>query len=268
MELFQALWLGLVQGLTEFLPVSSSGHLVLMQKIFGIGHEVPMLFDVLLHMGTLVAVFCVYWRRILDMFLHPNFKEPLKWDLVLLVIATIPAVIAALLFGDFFEGSFEGEYLGYAFLMTTLILWLADLVSGVAFETKEVKWYNAVVMGLMQAVAIVPGLSRSGSTISGGIATGLSRKRAADFAFLMSIPAILGSMVLELVKMLKGESAMNSMELMPIIVGVLAATISGFLAIKFMLKIVRRVRLPWFGLYTGLLGIAVLLDQYFFHYFF
>ena len=262
MTVMQAFWLGLVQGLSEFLPISSSGHLVLLQRIFGIA-EPSITFSILLHVGTLVAVVTIYWKRILNMILHP-----VKSELPLLALATVPAVIAALIFD--FDDAFNGEYLGFSFLITTLILWLADLVSGVSYPTKSVKWHNALVMGVMQAVAILPGISRSGSTIAGGISTGLSRKRAADFAFLMLLPAILGAIVLDLIEsgaaIFSANSAMGGA--LPMVVGVLTAAIFGYIAIKAMLTLVRRVRMTWFGVYTGLLGILVLLDQYIFHFYF
>lgn len=262
MDTIQAVLLGFVQGVTEFLPVSSSGHLLLLQKVFGISNN-SMTFEVLLHTGTLLAVLVVYWQRILNMILHP-----IKSELLLLVVATIPAVIAALLI-DFGE-AFQGEFLGFSFLITTLILWLADLVGGLAPKRAKVGWVNAIVMGIMQAVAILPGISRSGATLSGGVATGLSRKRAADFAFLMSIPAILGSIVFHAKDFLNGAVIQESLDgnLLPILLGVLASAVAGFLAIKFMLAILRRVRLTWFGLYTGVLGVLVLLDQYLFHFIF
>lgn len=264
MDIMQAFWLGLVQGLAEFLPISSSGHLLLLQRIFGISNDSVTL-EVLLHMGTLLAVIVVYWRRLLNMILHP-----LQSELWLLVVATLPAVAAALLFD--FSDAFAGEFLGFSFLITTLILWLSDLVAGVSFETKKVKWYNALVMGIMQAIAILPGVSRSGSTIAGGVSTGLSRKRAADFAFLMSVPAILGSLVLEIVSALKGEgglaTSLASGDALALAVGVITSAVFGFIAIKTMLKIVRRVRLTWFGLYTGVLGVLILVDQYLTHIYF
>jgi len=264
MDIMQSIWLGIVQGLTEFLPVSSSGHLVLLQKIFGITTTGPQFeaFSVLLHGGTLIAVILVYWRRIWNMICHP-----IQSELPLLVVATIPAVIAALLFD--FDEAFRGEYLGFSFLITTLILWLADLVGGLAPKRKLAGWGNAITMGVFQAVAIMPGISRSGATISAGVATGLSRKRAADFAFLMSIPAILGSIVLSfingnfrLIPQLFADSVA------PALAGAGAALVSGLLAVLLMLAILRRVRLTWFGLYTGVLGVLILLDQYLFHYIF
>lgn len=262
MNTMQAFWMGLVQGLTEFLPVSSSGHLVLLGKLFGI--ESTLVTEaVLLHVGTLIAVIAVYWRRIWNMICHP-----IKSELPMLAAATVPAVIAALLFGDFFDATFGGAYLGFSFLLTTLILWLADLVGGLAPKRSHVTWPSAIVMGVMQAVAIMPGVSRSGSTIAGGVGTGLSRKRAADFAFLMSIPAILGSMALEGWKLLNGTVVEQIVDWTPILVGMGVALVSSFLAIKLMLAIIRRVRLTWFGLYTGVLGVLILLDQYLFHYIF
>ena len=258
----QSLWLGLVQGLTEFLPVSSSGHLVLVREFLGI-QDVLITEMMLLHVGTLLAICVVYWRRIWNMICHP-----IKSELPMLVVATVPAVIATLLFNDFFTESFEGAYLGFSFLLTTLILWLSDLVGGLAPKRSHVTWGNAIVMGVMQAVAIMPGVSRSGSTIAGGVGTGLSRKRAADFAFLMAIPAILGSIVWDGIKLLNGTVVEQIVDWVPILVGVGVSFVVGFLAIKLMLAIVRRVRLTWFGLYTGVLGVLVLLDQYLFHYVF
>ncbi len=267
MSIMQAFWLGLVQGLGEFLPISSTGHLDLLQKIFGFANPADyMTLDILLHVGTLFAVVVVYWKRLWELIL--GLAHPIKSGLWLLVIATIPAVIVALVF----DPVFTTESLGFEFMITTLILWLADLVGGVSFQTKEVKWYNAVVMGVMQAVAILPGISRSGATISGGVATGLSRKRSTDFAFLMSVPAILGAVVFDMMKnggaIFSGAKVAEMGGWLPLLVGIITSAVFGFLAIKFMLSIVRRVRLTWFGVYTGLLGILILLDQYVFHKFF
>ena len=259
-QIINSFWLGLVQGLTEFLPISSTGHLVLLRKFFDIAND-SMTLDVLLHVGTLFAVFACFWKRIIEMILHP-----IKGEAWLLVIATIPAIAPALLLD--LEEAFTGEYLGFSFLITTLIFWLADLVSGVSFETKKVRWYNALVMGIMQAIATIPGISRSGSTIAGGIATGLSRKRSADFAFLMAIPAILGAIALDAKNIFSANAFDVAGGPMPLLVGMVTAGVFGFFSIKFMLKLIRRVRLPWFGLYTGVLGVLILLDQYIFHYYF
>ncbi|MDD6883814.1 MAG: undecaprenyl-diphosphate phosphatase [Eubacteriales bacterium] len=263
---FQAFILGMVQGLTEFLPVSSSGHLLMLEKVFGIssGSEGTMTMMVLLHVGTLLAVFVVYWQRILNMILHP-IRSELKW----LILATIPAVIAALTVN--FSAAFEGAFLCWSFWLTSVVLLAGDAIGQYRRKTqkpaKEVGFKHALTMGMMQAVAILPGLSRSGSTISGGVASGLSRKRAADFSFLMSIPAILGSVVLEGVDIIKGEAAPSTIGFVPILIGIIAAAIFGFLAIKLMLRIVKNTSLKWFALYTFVLGSLILVDKYLTHFF-
>ena len=265
MNTLHAFLLGAVQGLTEFLPISSSGHLLLLEKIMGISTESGdlLLLNILLHFGTLVAVCAVYWKRIWNMICHPIQSE-LKW----LIVATIPAVIAALVID--FDDAFEGKFIIWSFYLTSVVL-----VAGTAIYKrrrrnhslhKGVRWYDAVVMGVMQAVAILPGLSRSGSTISGGVASGLSRKRAADFAFLMSIPAILGSAVLELKDVLFGEGV-YTLQVLPTIVGVAAAAVFGLIAIKGFLALIRRVSMNVFAVYTFLLGSFLLLNKYVFNWF-
>ncbi|NLD60556.1 MAG: undecaprenyl-diphosphate phosphatase [Clostridiales bacterium] len=261
MSELHAFVLGAVQGLTEFLPVSSSGHLLVLQKIFGIGAagENLLLIDILLHIGTLAAVFAVYWRRIWEMVLHP-VKSDLKW----LVIATIPAVIAALVidFGD----AFEGQFIIWSFYLTSAVLVAGDFIGGWRRRRKSVhkrvNLQDSVAMGLMQAVAILPGLSRSGSTISAGVASGLTRRRAADFSFLMSIPAILGSAALELKHIVLDGAGAGNIGVLPMLIGMVAAAAFGFLAIKGMLQLIRRIGMKWFALYTFLVGTFLLLDKY------
>ena len=262
MSTFQAFMLGLVQGLAEFLPISSSGHLTLLQMFFGI-EEAPLMLDVLLHLGTLLAVLIVYWKRVWKMICHP-FRSELKW----LVVATIPTVIATLLLDDWVDKLFAGNYLAFGFLLTSFVLILGETLNRLRTKyRKHVKWYDAIIIGCGQALAIAPGLSRSGCTISAGMATGLSRNRAADFAFLMSIPAILGAMVYSMKDVLEaslasGQSIGQEFVTLigeiggatPILVGVVTSAIAGFLAIKLMLFIVKHVGTRWFALYTFLLG--------------
>ena len=259
MNAIQALILGAVQGLTEFLPVSSSGHLLVLEKVFGIAPDLTL--NILLHMGTLVAIFVVYWKRIWNMVMHP-VKSELRW----LVVATIPAVIAALLID--FDDAFEGKFIVWSFYLTSIVL-----VAGTAAnkwrrrtrsQHKQIGLRDALAMGCMQAVAILPGLSRSGSTISGGMASGLSRKRAADFSFLMSIPAILGSAVLDLKDVLF-DGAGGALSPVPTILGVLAAAVFGLIAIKGFLALIRKVSMNVFAIYTFVLGTVLLLNNYVFH---
>ena len=249
MNAIQGLILGIVQGLTEFLPISSSGHLLVLQKIFGIDTDGQLLLNILLHLGTLVAVFAVYWRRIWNMLCHPIQSE-LKWLVV-----------------DF-DAAFEGQFIIWSFYLTSIVLVAGDVIGKWRRRNrrvhKRVGVKDALTMGVMQAVAILPGLSRSGSTISAGVASGLTRKRAADFSFLMSIPAILGSLVLELKGVVLDGEPIGDVTLLPTLLGVLAAAVFGFIAIKGMLKLIRRVSMKWFALYTFLLGTFLLLDKFVF----
>lgn len=286
----QAIILGLVQGATEFLPVSSSGHLVLTQKIFGID-EGTVLLSCMLHVGTLLAVMLVFYKDILAM-IHGFFggaaeaAKTKSWGgyfrsftgganklLSLLVVATVPTVVFALAFDGFkfdalggqtiIEYTFQGNLLGWGFLLTALILTIADRQKNGRKRLNSMGFGDAAWMGLMQGVAILPAVSRSGSTISGGLFTGLERGFAARFSMLMSIPAILGSFILEMKK--AAEAGLGNQPWGAILLGMLAAAISGFFAVKFLLKVLERAGLKGFALYVLVLGLLVLADQYWFH---
>ena len=252
MSILESIVLGIVQGLTEFLPVSSSGHLVLLQNIFGFA-EPQLFFDTMLHLGTLVAVVVVMWRNILEL-----FRKPFT-GIVYLIIATIPAVVVTLFFGDFFESTFAGTYLGYGFLLTACILSLSEVLSKRAQKKRAVKAGSAVVMGVMQAIAIFPGVSRAGSTISGGLLCGIDRKKAAEFSFLMSIPAILGSVVLQGYKLVTESNTV--VDWIPTLIGMICAAVAGYFAVRFMIAMITRKRLYGFAIYVAVVGLFVLLDQ-------
>lgn len=268
MNIWEALSLGIVQGITEFLPVSSSGHLVLLQKIFGIT-EPALIFDTALHCGTLLAVFVVLRNDIWNIL--RRIFQPLT---LYLIIATIPASIAALLFKHQIENAFaSGAFLGFAFLATSALLFFSEklyrLPQGHGGKTANMmNWVDALVIGLLQAAAIVPGLSRSGATISAGLSRRLNRDFAARFSFLLSIPAILGALVLQTRELVKTGSSAGSIGLIPLAAGVASACIVGFFSIKLTLKIVREHSLRIFALYTGLLGLLVLADKFGTHFFF
>jgi|AGTN01.2.fsa_nt_gi Uncharacterized bacitracin resistance protein len=263
MGIFESIALGIVQGLTEFLPVSSSGHLVLLQKIFGTAalegatDSWLLFFDTMLHLGTLLAVVIAMWKDILGL-----FKKPFS-TLLYLIIATIPAVVFTLLFKDFIEASFGGRYLGFEFLITALLLIVSELIAKRVGNRRELGAGSATVMGFMQAVAILPGISRSGATISGGLACGVERQRVARFAFLMSIPAIIGAALFQ------GYDAVQSPDLTiqwaPLIAGTACAAVTGYIAIRFMLALISKKRLWGFAIYVAALGAFVLLDQYLLH---
>lgn len=262
MNILQATVLGLVQGLAEFLPISSSGHLILARAIMGISDETAstgafMMLDVLLHAGTLLAVMAVFWRDWWDILKNP-FKSK---TLLLLIIASIPALLAVVLLGDVIDSFFTGWFLGVSFLITAIFMLIAEHVS-----RRKIKWAehpgfkHAICMGIMQAIALLPGVSRSGSTLMGGVSSGLNRKSSAKFAFMMSAPAILGSLIFE------GKDAiemgyLSELALVPTIVGVIVAAVSGYLAIRFMLRLINKVSLNWFALYVALLGLTILVLQ-------
>ena len=260
MNILKAIILGIVQGLTEFMPVSSSGHLVLMQKTFGMTAP-ALFFDTMLHAGTLLAVFAVLWRDIWDI-----LRKPIQPLTGFLIIATIPAVIAALAFGDLVEHAFEsGQFLGVCFLATSMILIIAERLSkkaGNFKKTENMNCLDALIIGIMQAVAVIPGISRSGATISGALSRKLDRGFAARFSFLMSIPVILGALALQIKHLLKGtESAGESIGVFAVIAGALSAAVVGFFAVKLMIKVIREKSLYGFAIYTGILGILILFDQ-------
>ncbi|GHT74828.1 undecaprenyl-diphosphatase 4 [Spirochaetia bacterium] len=265
MGILEAIILGAIQGITEFLPVSSSGHLVLLQKIFGISEPV-LLFDTMVHVGTLAAVFVVLWKDIWGIL--QRIIQPVTGFLVL---ATIPTVIVALIFKDHIEAAFEsGEFLGFAFLFTAIALLAAEFLARRAGKTKPagaMGWVDALVIGICQAAAIIPGVSRSGMTLSGALSRRLERGYAARFSFLLSIPAILGALALQ-VKDIAGADSAGGIGAAPIIAGTVTAAIVGFFAIKFMLKIVREKSLRGFAVYVAILGVLVLVDQYVSHVFF
>lgn len=278
MNVWIAMLLGLVQGLCEFLPVSSSGHLLLLQKMFGVT-EGAMFFTVMLHLATLVAVFVVYWETIVEL-----IKKPIQKTVGLLIVATVPAVIVAVLFkkvsvlAQFSAAADAGRYLGYCFLLTSLLLLISDNLhrtrqdeSGNKVPLKGKKMKNmgvgdALVIGCMQGVGVLPGVSRSGSTISGALFAGLNRKTAADFSFLLSIPAIIGGAVFEIPDAI--ETGMAGLHWTSLVAGMLVAGMTGYFAIKLMLAAVKKKKLWGFAIYTAILGILVIVDQFVTHFFF
>lgn len=269
MGLLEAVLLGIIQGLTEFLPVSSSGHLVLTQQLLGV-NQPGVTFEVLLHFGTLLAVVVWYrhevWRLIKGglaliglggrsqsfyVFEGVDYKKMAA----LLLLASVPTVVIALLFRDVFTGFFEStSAVGIALLMTGFVLFAS------ARSAKESKsWDNfgmlrGLLIGAAQGLAITPGLSRSGLTISVALSLGLKREIAVKFSFLLSIPVIAGAALVEAIDI----GSMASVELLPLAVGTFAAFISGIIAIGLLLKVVRRRRMECFSYYCWLVGLLAL----------
>ena len=264
MKIIQAIILGLIQGLTEFLPVSSSGHLILSRKVFGFDSEsFGLTFDIALHLATLVAVFIVLRKDI-----GAILRKPFQKLTFFLIIATVPAAIVGLFFEDYIESlAASGGFLGVAFLFTAIILILAERrkKNGSKKNLDNMNVLDSFAIGTSQAVAIMPGISRSGSTFSMGTFMGLKKDAALRFSFLMSIPVILGSVVLGVKDIVETS---QSVDWPCLLAGMLAAGISGYISVRFMLDFFRKRKLYVFAVYLIILGVFVILDQLVFHRFF
>ena len=255
MNVLQAAVLGVIQGLAEFLPISSSGHLEVAQRLMGLEADSMsmMLLTVLLHVGTLTAVVVVFWEDWIGILKDKLIHSKL---LGLLIIASLPALIVKL--------GLKAVHIDIDAVFGGVFLLLAEMFikRGRHAAEKQVGVKNAVVMGCFQALAMIPGVSRSGSTTLGGTATGLTKRTAIKFAFLMSAPAVVGSLILE------GKDAYElgafdflSANLVPVIVGVVLAAVIGYLTARTMLKIINKVSFAWFALYVFLIGAVVIALQ-------
>lgn len=254
LTLWKAALLGAIQGATEFLPVSSSGHLVVMQQLLGWSPDngVILAFDIALHVGTLLSVLFVFWQDIVDMLTGKNWKL-----LGYLVLATVPAVIVGFTLKDWLEGLFSSVLtVGVAWLITGTFLIMTKMIR--ISDQKDVGWLRSFLIGCAQAAAIIPGISRSGSTIASGLYLKLDKGMAAKFAFLMAIPAIGGGAILDA----KDLAAFPKESILALIIGVVSAAVVGYICIKWLLRIISRGQLWWFGVYclaAGLLTLAVFL---------
>ena len=261
MSYIESIILGLVQGLTEFLPVSSSGHLALLQHFFGIKGEKVLIFTVLLHIGTLVSVFIMYWRDIWELIkeLFLTIKDlctgkglrlnerPVRKLGIMIIWTTVPTVIMGLTMNKFFENLNSNILaIGIGWIFTGAILYMAEKLNNGRNNIERMNFRNGFFIGVMQGIAICPGVSRSGSTMVGGLLTGLDREFAVRYAFLISIPTILGAAILEVPDAIHQASA-GTMELGPMLAGIAVAAMSGVLAIKAMIKVVVAQKLKFFS---------------------
>ena len=272
MSVIKAIILGLIQGLTEFLPVSSSGHLAIAGRIMGMDPEADSLlsFNILLHVATLAAVFIVYRQDIFlmikaffsmlgDLFTGKGLglgKDMYRRLVVMLIVGTLPAVAAAVLFGDIIEDP-ALWLIGIFLIITAVLLFVSDRIGKGQKQMEGMGCKEALVVGCFQALGTLPGISRSGSTIVGGLFAGLDKTVAVRFSFLLSIPAILGAMVLDVKDLFSGASVLPSAPC--VIAGMLVAGLSGYFAIRFMLGIVRRQKLSLFSAYCVLAGAAAII---------
>ncbi len=277
MSVGNAILLGLVQGITEFLPVSSSGHLSILNNLFGLstaegGH---MFFDVLLHLGTLLSIFVVYWQDIRDMVaetlgvmnLGPQAgvqrdRRPGARLLSMIVLATLPLLLI-LPIKDMLEGLYTHNiFIGIALILTGCMLYVSDRMIPGRKTVGGMTLLDALIIGLCQCVAVIPGLSRSGTTITAGIATGLRRDFAVKFSFLLSIPAVLGANLLELIDALR--DGVDWANVPSYLIGMAAAMVSGIAAIELLQLIARKGKFGGFAYYCWLMGaLSIILTMIF-----
>ena len=264
MNWLQALILGIVQGLTEFLPVSSSGHLEIGQALLGTSGEENLTFAILVHVATVLSTLVILWREVAKLF-QGTFST-LRWNVekdyvAKILVSMIPVFVVGMFFKDQVEAFFGNGLLlvGICLLITALLLalseWLQKKRQGAGHE---VTYRDAIIIGLAQACAVLPGLSRSGSTIATGLLCGVKKESVAQFSFLMVLIPILGEALLDTIKLLQGE--INSeLGVVPAVVGFLAAFATGCFACRFMIEIVRRQRLIWFALYCAIIGSVAII---------
>ena len=254
MDSIEAIVLGIIQGLTEFLPVSSSGHLELAKAILG-DTSVPeesLTFTVVLHFATALSTLVIFRKEVVEIFkglFQFKWNEELKFSLKI-IVSMIPAVIIGLLFEEQLEAFFGGKILlvGIMLLVTAVLLLLADKAK---ITNKKVSFLNAIIIGISQAIAMLPGISRSGATISTSVLLGIDRTKAARFSFLMVVPLIFGKIGKDL---LSGDLNLQSSEVIPISAGFIAAFLAGLFACKWMIALVKKSKLSYFSLYCAIIG--------------
>lgn len=261
MNWFEALVLGLIQGLTEYLPVSSSGHLAIGSALFGVNGEDNLTFTIMVHVATVLSTLVILWKEI-DWIFKGVFKFRMNSEtryFFNILISMIPVGIVGVFFKKQVEEIFGSglTVVGCCLLLTALLLTFSYYAK--PRQKEKISLLDAFIIGLAQAVAVLPGLSRSGSTIATGLLLGNKKEKLAQFSFLMVIPPILGEALLDLLKGLKGEETLGGIDALPLTVGFLAAFISGCFACKWMINIVKKGKLVYFGIYCALAGAATLI---------
>lgn len=264
MNWFEALVLGLVQGLTEYLPVSSSGHLAIGASLFGVNGEDNLAFTIMVHVATVLSTLVILWKEI-DWIFKGLFKfkmnEETKYFLNI-VVSMIPVGIVGVFFKDYVEDIFGSGLLivGCMLLLTAALLTFSYYAK--PRQKEKISMKDAFIIGLAQAAAVMPGLSRSGSTIATGLLLGNKKEKLAQFSFLMVIPPILGEALLDMLKAVKGEDAFGDTETLPLVVGFVAAFVSGCVACKWMINIVKKGKLVWFGVYCAIAGAVTIVCSF------
>ena len=261
MDWIEALILGLVQGLTEYLPVSSSGHLAIGSYLFGIEGEENLAFTVAVHVATVLSTLVILWKEI-DWIFRGLFKCEMNAEtkyVLNIVVSMIPVGIVGVFFKDYVDEVFGSGLVivGCMLLLTAALLTFSYIAK--PRKKEKISLRDAFIIGLAQACAVMPGLSRSGSTIATGLLLGNKKESLAQFSFLMVIPPILGEALLDVVKGLKGEEAFGGIDMMPLAIGFIAAFVSGCIACKWMINIVKKGKLIYFGIYCAIAGVLTLI---------
>lgn len=258
MNWFEAIVLGLIQGLTEFLPVSSSGHLEIVKSLFGVNPESSFYFTVAVHGATVLSTVVVFWKEIITLIkgsLKFKMNEELNYVLKI-VVSMLPVLIAGLLLKDPIESLFDGNlvFVGLMLLVTSGILAIAHFIKK---RERKIAYSDAFIIGVAQALAVIPGISRSGSTIATGLIIGNRKDEIARFSFLMVLVPVIGANFLEIIS---GEISLSNGEIGTAILGFIAAFISGYFACTWMIALVKRSKFIWFSIYCALAGsLAIIL---------
>lgn len=258
MDFIEAIVLGIIQGLTEFLPVSSSGHLELAKVILG-DSSVPqesLTFTVVLHFATALSTLVIFRKEVIEIFkglFQFKWNEQSQFSLKI-IVSMIPAVVVGLLFEEQLEAFFGGRILlvGAMLLVTAVLLLLADRAKS---TDRKVSFANAILIGVSQAIAMLPGISRSGATISTSVLLGVDRTKAARFSFLMVVPLIIGKVAKDL---MSGEINFSSSEIVPLTAGFIAAFVAGLLACTWMISLVKKSKLSYFAIYCAIVGVIAI----------
>ncbi len=264
MDWFEALVLGIIQGLTEYLPVSSSGHLAIGQALFGMNDGADnLMFTVAVHVATVLSTLVILWSEI-EWILKGLFKFEMNAETkyaLNIVVSMIPVGIVGVFFKDQVEEIFGSGLLvvGCCLLITALLLTFSYYAK--PRQKEHISWKDALIIGIAQAIAVLPGVSRSGSTIATGLMLGNKKEHLAQFSFLMVIPPILGEALLDILKAVKGEAVLGGIETFPLMVGFVAAFLSGCLACKWMISIVKRGKLIYFGIYCAIVGAITIITS-------
>ncbi|MCR4785117.1 MAG: undecaprenyl-diphosphate phosphatase [Lachnospiraceae bacterium] len=278
MNVFQAILMGIVQGIAEFLPVSSSGHLAIFRNLLNIETDTGLLFDVLLHLGTLLAIFVVFWkdiwRLIVEFFgiiadFFRRFSDPdlivlssgYRKFVLLIIVSTIPTAILGYVGRSFVEYASTTLLIpGIGLLITSFLLFICDRIGDGRKGIKKITYLNAFEIGMVQGVATMPGISRSGATIAACLMLGVKKETAVKYSFIMSIPAVLGAVVLEMKDAFGTKIPAGT--LVSYIIGMVVAAIVGYFAIRFMIGVVRRKKYIYFSIYCLVVGIIAIIGHF------